>query len=268
MSIDLDAYFERIGWRDTTTASYRTLAGLVEAHVTRIPFENLDVLLGRPIRLDDDSLQAKLVTGRRGGYCFEHASLFARVLEQLGFDCARHSARVVMLRPAHLAARTHMFLTVNLPQGTFVADPGFGAHAPRVPVPLVEAAQAHHGSDVHWMTRAHGLWTLHTREGERIVDCWASDCARDNLIDFEVSNHYVATHPDSSFVNRLMLRGFTVDGTSMSIMNREVTRRRGNESSTTVISDRKALRDMLARDLGLDVPEIETLRVPAIPEWQ
>ena len=68
MALDLDAYFERIGWNGATDATYDTLARLVRAHMAAIPFENLDVLLGRGVRLDLESLQAKLVHARRGGY--------------------------------------------------------------------------------------------------------------------------------------------------------------------------------------------------------
>jgi N-hydroxyarylamine O-acetyltransferase len=82
-----------MGRRDQPT--FETLAGLLHAHMLRIQFENLDVLLGRPVRLDLDSLQDKLVRARRGGYCFEHATLFAAVLEKLGFQPVRHAARVV-----------------------------------------------------------------------------------------------------------------------------------------------------------------------------
>ena len=134
--INLDAYFNRIRWGGNTRPTYDTLAQLVHAHMQHIPFENLDVLLGRGIRIDLESIQNKLVHARRGGYCFEHATLFAAVLEQLGFQPTCHSSRVVLLFPRTEAPRTHMFLTVPLPEGTFVVDPGFGSLAPRVPVPL------------------------------------------------------------------------------------------------------------------------------------
>ena len=63
-------------------------------HATHIPFENFDVLLGRPIRLDPEGLQAKLVGAGRGGYCFEHNTLFAAVLERLGYEVTLLAARV------------------------------------------------------------------------------------------------------------------------------------------------------------------------------
>src|SRR3954471_19326216 len=151
--LDLPAYFARIGWNGSRTPTLATLAALLERHMRAIPFENLDVLLRRPVRLDLDSIQSKLVGARRGGYCFEHATLFAAVLEKLGFETRRHTARVVLFEPVTTAPRAHMFLTVCLPEGTFVADPGFGLFTSRVPIPLVDGAEARGDYETHWMVR-------------------------------------------------------------------------------------------------------------------
>ncbi|MET0344630.1 MAG: arylamine N-acetyltransferase, partial [Casimicrobiaceae bacterium] len=97
--LDLDAYLRRLAWSGELRNDHATLAALVDAHMARIPFENLDVLLGRGIRLDLASIQAKLVHARRGGYCFEHATLFAAVLEAIGFTPIRHIACVLMVTP-------------------------------------------------------------------------------------------------------------------------------------------------------------------------
>jgi hypothetical protein len=137
-AFDLDAYFERIRWNGDTSLSLETLGGLVQAHMRHIPFENLDVLLGRPVRLDLDSLQQKLVRARRGGYCFEHMTLFAAAIEALGFQPVPHSARVLLTSARENAPRTHMFLTVAVADGVYVLDPGFGGPAPMFPVPLVD----------------------------------------------------------------------------------------------------------------------------------
>src|SRR3954454_5549364 len=110
--LDIGKYFERIGWGGPsapTTPGYATLAGILAAHMAAIPFENLDVLLGRGIRIDFEGLQNKLVTARRGGYCYEHSTVLAAVLEQMGFQPVRHLARVVMLAPRTVAPRGHMF---------------------------------------------------------------------------------------------------------------------------------------------------------------
>jgi N-hydroxyarylamine O-acetyltransferase len=265
-ALDLSSYFARIGWNGGTAPTHETLAGVLSAHMAAIPFENLDVLLGRGIRLDLPSLARKLVDARRGGYCFEHGTLLAAALEAVGFDVTRHTARVTLAAPRTESPRTHMGLTVRLPEGTFVLDPGFGALAPRVPVPLLEGTEARVGAETHWMSRDDGLWLLRTRRDDRTTDCWASALERDNIVDFEMGNHFTATWPSSPFRNRLMLRALTRDG-RVSVMNRDVTIWRGANVETLVLADRAALRRVVAEHFGFDLPEIDTLRVPSIPEW-
>ena len=110
-SIDLDAYLARIQWGSPVRQDLATLSALLRAHMTRIPFENLDVLLGHPIRLDLEGLQAKLVRARRGGYCFEHATLFAAALEALGFAPVRQpepASNRCKIRPERCRNRTRI----------------------------------------------------------------------------------------------------------------------------------------------------------------
>lgn len=265
-SVDLDAYFERIGWRGEADAGYDTLAGLLRAHMSAIPFENLDVLLGRPVRLDLEGLQAKLVAARRGGYCFEHVTLFAAVLERIGFAPVRHSARVVLVNPPTAAPRTHMFLSVPLAEGRFVVDPGFGLLAPRLPVRLEEGSKASLDRESHWMARHGGFWVMRAQTPEKAVDAWVSTLEADNAVDFEMANHYTSTHPASGFVNRLMLRALTSDG-SVAVMNREVTFRDSGVARANQLADRASLRRLLVDHFGFDLPEVERIRVPTIPEW-
>lgn len=265
-AFDLNAYLDRIGWGGPTAPTYETLAGVLRAHMERIPFENLDVLLGTPISLDIERLQRKLVVGRRGGYCFEHGTLFAAALERLGFVPTRHTARVVVVLPRAAAPRAHMFLTVTLPEGRFILDPGFGALAPRVPVPLAENVEAATGPDVHWMVRDGDEWMLRTRVGDKTMDCWVSPIAHDNIVDFEMGNYWTSTHPASPFVNRLMLRALSSEG-RIGVMNRDLTIWRGAQLTATQLADRTALRSLLREHFGFDLPEVERLRVPTIKEW-
>ena len=110
--IDLDAYFARIHYSGPRNPTYDTLAAVLRGHTANIPFESFDVLLGRSIRLDTEGLQAKIVAARRGGYCFEHASLMYAALEAIGFAPVRHSSRVLLFESRNESARQHMFLTV------------------------------------------------------------------------------------------------------------------------------------------------------------
>jgi N-hydroxyarylamine O-acetyltransferase len=265
-SINLDAYFDRINWRGGTDPTFETLAGLLRAHVLQIPFENFDVLLGRGVRLDLDSIQSKLIDARRGGYCFEHATLFGAVLEQLGFETSRHTARVVLFEPVTAAARAHMFLTVRLPEGTFVADPGFGLFTSRVPIPLVDGAKARGDYETHWMVRDGERWILRAQLGDEPIDAWVTTLEEDNPVDFEMGSHFTATHPASPFVNRIMISALTEEG-RVTLMNRDAKIWQANRANPVKLADRSALREFLIKYFGFDLPEVEDLRVPTIPEW-
>lgn len=266
MPFNLDAYLARIGWEGPLDATLPTLSGLMRAHMRAIPFENLDVLLGRGIRVDLEGVFAKLITARRGGYCFEHSTLLSAALERAGFEPVAHCARVVMAVPRTSAPRTHMFLTVSIDGTPYVLDPGFGGHGPLVPLPLVENQETREGPDVHRFVRHGREWALETSLDGVMAPLWMSTLEAESPIDFVMANHFTSTWPESPFVNRLMLRALTSDG-RVSVMNRDVTVLRGAASETRELADRTALRQLLVEHFGFDLPEAERLRVPAIPDW-
>jgi N-hydroxyarylamine O-acetyltransferase len=265
-ALDLDAYLERIQYGGELRPGYAALEGLLRAHMSSIPFENLDVLLGRPIRLDLESVQQKLVVARRGGYCFEQATLFAAALEALEFKPVRHTARVTIFSARSAAPRTHMFLTVPVDEGRFVVDPGFGGLAPRLPVPLIDGTGAAIDQEQHWMVRDGPLWMLRAQVGDKAVDAWVSTLEQENPVDFEMGNHYTSTYPASLFVNRIAMRALTTEG-RVTVANRDVTVWRANRPQVSQLADRAALRALLVEYFGFDLPEVGRLRVPAIPEW-
>lgn len=260
--VNLEAYFKRIGYSGPREPTLATLSAIQLAHMSAIPFENLDVLLGRGVRLDLDSLQKKLVTAKRGGYCFEHSTLLARVLEQLGFGVDRRAARVVLFSGPTEAPRTHMYFTVDLPEGTFVVDPGFGGYGARFPIRLDGAPDG-----THWIAREGRNVILRFKRDGAAIDGWVSDFEESNHpIDFEMGNHMTSTHPDSMFKQIIMMSIVTATG-RVSIMNRDVTFRDGGDVMPMQLGDRRAFRNLLVEHFGFDLPEFDTLRVPAIPEW-
>ena len=208
--LDLDAYLQRIDYRGPRRATRAVLQTLHECHRTHIPFENADVRLGRPIRLDLAALQAKLVHGRRGGYCFEHNSLFAAALRALGFAPRTLEARV---RPAGALAplpRTHMLLALDLGGRRWLADVGFGGDGPLWPVPWSGAISAQPGGDYR-IVREGTLRVLRLRRYRAWEDLYTFGPESALPVDYEMANHYTATHPDSRFV-----RMFTVQSASAS----------------------------------------------------
>ena len=264
----LGAYFDRIAWTGGTEPTFETLAGLLEAHTAAVPFENFDVLLGRPVLLDVDSLERKLVRARRGGYCFEQATWFAVVLETLGFAPVRHAARVVLGGSPQTETRSHMFLTVETGGRRFVVDPGFGGLSARTPVPLAEGDRGTFRRDAHRIVRERGAWELRAQRASDDTEIagWVSTLEEENPSDFVVANHYISTHPDSPFVNALMLNAMTETG-RVSVLNQGVTIVRDGAVTTAQLADRADLRAFVAEHFGFDLPEIEALAVPAVAAW-
>src|SRR5262245_12466747 len=115
VAIDIDAYFQRIGYSGERTPTLDTLRAIHVRHPEAIPFENLNPWLGWPVRLDAPSLEQKLVRDGRGGYCYEHNLLLIHVLKAMGFQVMGLAARVLWNAPeGTVTARTHMLLLVDL----------------------------------------------------------------------------------------------------------------------------------------------------------
>ena len=203
--LDLAAYLERIEFDGDLTPNAALLDALHLAHATRIPFENLDILLGRPIPIDLASLQKKLVRDRRGGYCFEHNLLMAAVLERLGFTVQKLAARV-RLGSDQVRARTHMLLMVTLNAQPLLVDVGFGAQGFQQPLPFKPGITFHR---FHWPYRIvpeDDAWVLQSRSGGRWVDLYVFTLEPQHWIDYKVANYYVSTHPDSQFAQALIVQ--------------------------------------------------------------
>jgi len=245
---DLEAYLRRIDALRPSEPSAESLATLQQAHLAAIPFENLDVLLGKPIRLDLEALQAKLVTGRRGGYCFEQNTLFRAALEALGYRvvslCARVRAGASELRP-----RTHMLLLVELPSGTFVADVGFGGDGPIAPLPLREGASPPLGGLGHSLRREGAEWVLESQTG----DLYAFTLEPQHPVDFVVANHFTSTWPRSPFVTSLIVQRCRIDQRAI-LRDRELTLRSAGLEEKLEVRDPDQLLTVLHTHFGLSFP--------------
>jgi N-hydroxyarylamine O-acetyltransferase len=262
---DLPAYLARISYSGPTKPDLASLSGLLAAHMNTIPFENIDVLLGRPIRLDLEALQKKIVTDRRGGYCFEQGALFLAALRALGFDASARTARVILVLKPDASPRGHMILAVRVPEGEFVADPGLGGLGCRAPIPL-DGTPAREGDELWSIRTEDRRRVLQVETPERRLEAWIAGFDEDNWADFEVANHWYSTHPASPMVNRVMVRAM-IPGGRLTVMNRDATLRANGVTERFELRDRAALRALVRDHCGFDCPEIETMRVPSAPEW-
>ncbi len=261
---DLAAYLRRIGYAGGLEPGAGTLANLHLAHSTRIPFENLDVLLGRPIRLDVPSLLAKLVTGGRGGYCFEHNLLFASVLCTLGFAVTPLAARV-RYRTEAVLPRTHMLLLVRAEGVDWLTDVGFGGEGLLLPVPLRANEPCRQFAWTYRLVE-HGCgWLLQSLRDGDWIDMYAFTLEPQEMADYEMANHYVSTHPNSRFVQTLTAQ---LPGTQVRyvLRNRALTEDRGSTAATTrMIAGDEELLAALAATFGLHLPPGTRLLRAAAP---
>jgi N-hydroxyarylamine O-acetyltransferase len=251
-SFDLDAYLARIGYAGPRTPSADALRALHEAHAAAVPFENLDILLGRPIRLDLESLQAKLVAARRGGYCFEQNTLFAAALGRLGFGVTPLAARVRTGTTA-IRARTHMLLRVDLAEGPFLADVGFGGDGLVHPLPLLAGAETRIAGDGHRLREENGLWVLEGTIEGHWTDLYAFTLEPQHAVDFEMANHFTSTYPSSPFVQSLTAQR-SWPGRRAILRNRNLVQREGQEARTEGIRDPDHLLEVLDEVFGLPFP--------------
>jgi N-hydroxyarylamine O-acetyltransferase len=224
--------------------------------VQSIPYENLDVRLGREIKLDLASVLDKLVDRRRGGYCFEHNTLFAAVLEELGFTVSRHLGRVRMGDAVSPRPATHMVLVVD----EQIVDVGFGSAVPLGPVPK--------GGEV-----SYDVWTWRSTrevspEGEDVWKVSLFDLPmftfteqRAHEVDYVTPNHFSSTHPLSIFTQHTIATRWRDDGVQIGYTDGVLKERRPDWSEHDTPVDPADLGDVLREQLGLELSTDELERL-------
>jgi N-hydroxyarylamine O-acetyltransferase len=247
-----DAYFARVGHAGSRNATHATLDTVHLAHATTIPFENLDIFLGRPIRTDLESVQAKLVHAHRGGYCFEQNTLFAAMLRHLGFAVTCLAARV-RLGSTRLLPRTHMVLKVEAEGRPWLADVGFGTGGLIRPIAFAHGAESQQSTWHYRLVNENGLWVLQSQLPGGWLDLYAFTEEPQEAVDYEVANHYVSTHPDSRFTQTLTVQRSALD-VRYRLANREWTVTRAGVETLHTLADEGELLRVLEETFGLPFP--------------
>lgn len=260
---ELDAYFERLAYRGRPGPDLDTLRALCRLHVEAIPFENIDVLLGRRISVEPRAVFAKLVTERRGGYCFEQNTLLGAALEALGFEVEYRAARARVGRARHeTPPRTHLALQVNLHGEAWLVDAGLGGLSPTAPIRWVEDLVQTSPHEPRRLVREGGRWFHQARLG----DAWADVCELGlepmPPVDREIANWYASTHPDSGFRGRLMVARATSCGGRITLSDTRLTMRDVTVLARRELSGPEDLREVLAEQFGLALP-----RAARWPGW-
>jgi N-hydroxyarylamine O-acetyltransferase len=260
MSLDLDAYFRRIGHTGPAAPTLATLQALQARHPLAIPFENLDAFAGVPVRLDLESLQRKLVASRRGGYCFEQNTLFAAVLERLGFAVTALAARVVWERPAdEVRARSHMLVLVELKEGDYLCDVGFGGLTPTAPLRLDANIEQGTPHETFRVLRGEREFAVEARVRGEWKPLYRFDLQPQAAVDIELLNFYVMAHPESPMQGRVMAARAAPDRRHALRNGSLVSYAQDGTEVRRELTSVAALRAALADVFGIDVPRGEAL---------
>ena len=254
---DLDAYFARIGYAGPRNPSLKVLNAIVEAHIQSIPFENLDVLLGRPIRLEPDAIFQKLILDRRGGYCFEQNGLLLEVLGALGFETAPLSARVRWQRPRDFTPpRTHVFLRAGINGEHWLVDVGVGGLSPTSAIRLEESGRMQSTPhEPRRIVREEGRLFHQVLLGEQWSDLYEFTLEEMPLIDRELGNWFTSAHPQSKFRNRLIVARAAPHGVRLTLQNDEFNiRGRDGTADTRKLTSPEELLEVLATHFDLHFP--------------
>lgn len=209
---DLDRYLDRIGLAHVPPVTPDGLTQVIQAQLRNISFENLDVMMGRSPGLSAEALTDKLISRKRGGYCFELNSLLALGLNAMGFQLRPLLARVRFGRgPDEPTPKTHQLLLVHVDDRPYVADAGFGMGLPCAAMPLGEEEHNQLGTDVR-LQRVDEGWMAQASQGDRWIDLYYFDLTTVYPIDIVAANHFTATFPQSPFRTSAMLGRLTEDG--------------------------------------------------------
>ncbi|MFD7857169.1 arylamine N-acetyltransferase [Streptomyces microflavus] len=265
MTLDLDAYLARIGWTGEPAPTVEVLRSLHRAHALGIPFENLDPVLGSAPSLALADLEAKLVRGGRGGYCYEHNTLFATVLRQLGFTVTLLAARVLLgAAPGDVRPRSHILLRVDVPgvAAPYVADVGFGTVGALLePIELVAGAELYDAPRHHRLvTVAHEgpleMWELQAEKGGSWEAQYAFTPEPFERPDFEMINWYVATSPHSPFAQAVYAQRALPDSTHRSLAGLDLVETAEDGTiRERVLSGPDEVVQVLEDGFGIHVPE-------------
>lgn len=266
VAVDLDGYFMRIGYTGPREPTLAVLHAITRAHAEAIPFENVDVLLGRPILLELAAIYRKLVVDRRGGYCFEQNGLLLEVLTQLGFAVRPLSARVrvgVTDRSIDLP-RTHLVLEVTIADEVWITDVGVGAASLTAALRLVADVEQATPHEPHRFVRTDGKWYHQLLRGGEWLDVYEFTGETMPLIDRTVANWYTSTHPQSKFRRGLSVALARPNGQRATLRDFEFSRYdRSGVVARRDVSAAGELLHVLHDEFGIDLPTGTDIHWPA-----
>jgi N-hydroxyarylamine O-acetyltransferase len=254
--VELQAYLDRIGYAGPVRPDLATLRALHRAHLQAIPYENLDVQLGRPLTPDPAAAYDKIVRRRRGGWCYEMNGLFGWALDQVGFSVMRMAGAAMREVRGDSAIGNHLVLHVEIDGKPWIADVGFGDGIPE-PFPLKASALSCDGFDFRLEAMDEGWWRFHNHEfgGAKSFDFRAEPADPDLLAE---KCAWLQAWEESTFRLNLIAQRWRGDEI-LQLLGRCVRHIRPGDRRERTIGSADELVAVLREEFTLDVPEVAEL---------
>lgn len=256
--VNLNAYFERIGFAGSIAPTVGTLDQLVQLHPATIPFENLDALVGETVLLDQASLERKLLAEARGGHGFEHNLLLLGILGELDYTARAVPAAVTWPAPQSPAGPDqHLVLLIEIGGQTYLVDVGFGAMTPTAPLKLradVEQATPHGN---YRLLSEEGEWRLEAQQVEEWLPLYSFNPKAEG--NFEAANHYVSGDPASPLRRGLVAALSPKDSRIALVGNALSVQPREGDNEQRQLTSLAEMRDVLSTSFGISLPQAELL---------
>ncbi len=202
-----EKYLNRIGIDQIPDPTVENLARLQRAHLFSVPYENLDILLKRPIALDAEALYEKIVTRRRGGYCFEVNELFGWLLRQLGYRVTDLFGRFLRGEAGVPMRRHHVLLVHAADDETpWLADVGVGTGSPTCPMRMAENLVQQDGATQYRLAKQDFFgWVLEEYKRGQWEAVYSFTEEAQAPIDFVAASFWCEHAPDSIFNRAAMV---------------------------------------------------------------
>jgi len=256
MSTHVDHYLERIGVSGPLVPNLATLRALHRAHLTSISYENMDVQLGRPVTIEIPAIYEKIVVNKRGGWCYEMNGIFGWALKKLGFRVTRATGSVMRKVMGDASNGNHLVLRVELDEGLYLADVGFG-DGPIEPIRVAPGKFTAHGFAFDLTQVDENWWRLHNHPRGGAPSFDFNLASADEAL-FAAKCDWLQTAQGSTFVQNAVCQRFTPAGISI-LRGRTVRRIVGENSSDILIDSADEFMTILEDEFALQIPEARTL---------
>jgi N-hydroxyarylamine O-acetyltransferase len=246
----IDEYCDRINVSQSGKPTLDRFADLQQAQIYTVPFENLDIQLGRGLDLTPNHVDDKVIRSRRGGYCFELNGLFLRALDSAGYEARRALGRVH--GSDEPSGRCHQVSLVKLGGRYWLADVVFGGHCPREPIPL-EFDTIHDHGGVFYRLLDHELgYLLQKRTDEDWQNLYSFDLSPVVSNDIAVANYLTSTNPETHFTrNRIAVLAHPEGETRL--VNYRCTAPRGGKLKKERLPDSEQYLEELKQRFGINL---------------